>query len=232
MPARQERILSDVLSDMQPWERQDQETDGAWRAFQIYRDLGESRSHAAVGRQVGKSRTWIGLWSTKYNWVQRAALYDSYLDRVALAARVEAIEKMEAVHAQVAGGYIAALTLPLRALSKDRSIIGEGGAVVTIPRQSELEKMETAQLMAVAESAARTFASLTSVERLARRADDAAGLAAQAAPAEGAGVPGTGSMLTSAERAVGFLSALRDAGLKVPLLDALDEAADLEPAEA
>jgi hypothetical protein len=185
-----------------------------------------------VGRQVGKSRTWIGLWSTKYNWVQRAALYDSYLDRVALAARVEAIEKMEAIHAQIAGGYVAAMAMPLRALTRDRAIVGEDGVITHIPRASELEKMPTDQLMAVAESAARTFASLTSVERLARRADDAASLAAQSAPDERAGVPQGATLLTGSERVVGFLSALTDAGIKVPLLEVLDEAVDaLEPAE-
>ena len=210
------------ITDALPWERQDGETDAAWAGFTIYRDMGAERSLAKVADHIGKSSRWVATWSTTYDWHVRAARYDSWLDRKALDARVKAIERMEDTHAQIAGGYIAAMVMPLRALTKDRAITDETGAVVHVPRPSELEKMETAQLIAVAESAARTFASLTSIERLSRHADAAAQLGASAAPEGASGVPASASLLTAEEKVVGFLSALRDAGMKVPLLDVLD----------
>jgi hypothetical protein len=188
--------------------------------------MGPERSQLRVAEHLSRSRQWISIWASKYTWVVRSVAYDSWLDRKALQARVEAIEKMEALHAQVAGGYIAAMAMPLRALTRDRAIVGEDGTITHIPRASELEKMETATLIAIAESAARTFASLTSVERLARRADDAAGMAAQAPADEIGGVPASRSLLSAEDKVVGFLGALRDAGMRVPLLDELDEQID------
>jgi hypothetical protein len=225
------------ITDALPWERQDGETDPAWAAFTVYRDMGTERSLSKVADHVGKSSRHVALWSSRNDWHVRAARFDSYLDRVALDARVKAIERMEDTHAQVAGGYIAAMVMPLRALTKDRAIVDESGAVVHIPRPSELEKMETATLIAVAESAARTFASLTSIERLARHADEASQMGAQAAPEAASGVPASRSLLSAEDKVVGFLSALRDAGMRVPLLDDLDgeeiedaEVVDVEPA--
>ncbi len=65
-----------------PWERAwiklPAESDEAHRAYQIYRDLGEERSCARVGQELGKSRTLMTRWCSKHEWVERAQLFDDY----------------------------------------------------------------------------------------------------------------------------------------------------------
>lgn len=62
------------------------ETSKAYDAFAIYRDLGTGRSVAAAygkstGR-VGKANKVWDDWSSKYQWIERAKLYDAYLANI------------------------------------------------------------------------------------------------------------------------------------------------------
>ena len=66
-----------------PWDRQKGETEKAFEAFAIYRDMGAERTIAAVGRQLAKSRDLIDRWRAKYNWKERVQLYDKYIDKQA-----------------------------------------------------------------------------------------------------------------------------------------------------
>lgn len=68
---------------IKPWERQQGETDKAFEAFAIYRDAGADRSIRQVAKKLNKSSTLIGKWSSKWNWVERAAAYDNDLERQA-----------------------------------------------------------------------------------------------------------------------------------------------------
>lgn len=94
--------------ERQPWERQAKETDAAWRAFQVYRDLPhlppeerpESRSQRAVstrlypGRSPGKGVVKeLGGWSAKWRWVERVNAYDTHLDRQAQEALIAALKR-------------------------------------------------------------------------------------------------------------------------------------------
>lgn len=60
------------------WDRLPKETDKAWEAFQIYRDMGPKRSQRAVGRVLSKSSSLMKRWSQKYNWPDRAHAFDAY----------------------------------------------------------------------------------------------------------------------------------------------------------
>lgn len=67
------------------WDRRSDETDAAWKAFCIYRDLGDERSIAKAlggdGKRAAKRR--YEEWSSKNNWVQRARAWDaSLVDRI------------------------------------------------------------------------------------------------------------------------------------------------------
>ena len=89
-----------------PWERLANESSPAWEAFVKYRDLGSSRSNAAVGQALGKSKCLMDGWSSKHNWVNRCAAFDAEMDRQALAAfrkaREAAIKEMVERHAKQA----------------------------------------------------------------------------------------------------------------------------------
>lgn len=215
------RLHAVIPEPEHPWERLPGESETAFQAWQAYRDMPIPRSTRGVAERLGKSRTVIGHWSVRHGWVTRAALFDSYRDREALKVRMDAIVKMEQQHATIAAGYVGIMAMPLRAIAKDR-VLDTGQ---TMPRSSELEKMSTTELFHLAESAARTFANMTSIERLSR----GAGLPELPA-ATGDPVPRQLDVLTTDERIGRFLDALHDAGLDVTptMIEDAEEADDDE----
>lgn len=90
----------------EPWERQEGETPRAYEAFCVYRDLGAGRSITKTAQTLNKNRTTIGEWSTKYEWVKRAAAWDSEQDRVARRTQIEEIKKMRKKHAALASSML------------------------------------------------------------------------------------------------------------------------------
>ena len=72
-----------------PWERQQGESEKAFAAFVIYRDLGEKRTITEVAKKLTRSRQWINEWKDKWHWKERAALYDQEMQRVARKAARE-----------------------------------------------------------------------------------------------------------------------------------------------
>lgn len=67
---------------VQPWDRRDAETDVAWAAFVVYRDLPPAqRSLRAAGAVLGKAESLLSRWSSKHEWVARAAAKDRDDDR-------------------------------------------------------------------------------------------------------------------------------------------------------
>src|SRR5690606_17803428 len=64
----------------QLWERQGGETDKAYEAFALYRDMGVNRSVRDVAQQLGKSAALIARWSSKKNWVERVSAWDDHED--------------------------------------------------------------------------------------------------------------------------------------------------------
>jgi hypothetical protein len=77
----------------QPWDRQQGEGDKAWLCFSIYRDLPHENPPVPRSQRVVSSRVYpgkspgkgvvkeIGGWSARWRWVERAAAYDTMLDR-------------------------------------------------------------------------------------------------------------------------------------------------------
>lgn len=79
------------------WEKQPGETARAFAAFQIYRDLGPSRTLVKVCEALDKPvhyRVQLGTWSTKYEWVKRSEEFDTYTDKLRLQAMEEEIKAM------------------------------------------------------------------------------------------------------------------------------------------
>lgn len=80
-------------SESVPWEQQPGESSPAFAAFAEYRDLGPERSIDAVVQKLDKSRTLIGRWSGRWEWVKRVHAYDAHLDEVMREARESALAK-------------------------------------------------------------------------------------------------------------------------------------------
>jgi hypothetical protein len=68
----------------QPWERQEKETNKAWNAFRIYRDMDPAdRSLVKVAQKLGfKYPTQTETWSREKDWVSRAGQYDAHIDEL------------------------------------------------------------------------------------------------------------------------------------------------------
>lgn len=77
-----------------PWERQQGESEKAFEAFQLYRDMGLKRSCNDVYTRLSKSRQLISRWKTQWNWDSRAIAYDNYLDA---EARKEAVKNLKSM---------------------------------------------------------------------------------------------------------------------------------------
>lgn len=76
------------------YDRQEGETDQAWQAFVIYRDLGVERSQRLVASQLGISDALAARWSSQWRWLKRVSDYENDLDRAKRAAELKAVEEM------------------------------------------------------------------------------------------------------------------------------------------
>lgn len=86
VPARSNELLphEDQLGDVkQIYDRLDGETVRQFRNFCVYRDMGEARSYRMVAEELGLAYVTIRDLAMLNRWVQRAAAYDEYLERVA-----------------------------------------------------------------------------------------------------------------------------------------------------
>lgn len=65
------------------WERQPTESAQAFEAFAMYRDMGVNRSIRKAAQNLNKAVTTLAEWSSKHEWVKRAAAWDAEQDRIA-----------------------------------------------------------------------------------------------------------------------------------------------------
>lgn len=93
----------ELVAQRRAFERQPGEPSKEWAAFVCYRDLGISRSLAAVSSETGVPKRQLERWSSKWGWVERVAAYEieqDRLDREALRqARNQMIERHQALAA-------------------------------------------------------------------------------------------------------------------------------------
>lgn len=108
------------------WERLPDEGSKAFEAFAIYRDMGlKERSIAKVSKQLGKSKALMDRWSSRYQWVERAAAWDKEQDRVAREAQLEDIKKMRKRHADLATAMLAKAAKALLRIPDDEIKAGD-----------------------------------------------------------------------------------------------------------
>jgi len=88
--------------EIKPWERQPGETEKAWQAFKLYRDLGEGRTLQEVSRKLSKHQSNVSRWSKKWHWQSRVIAWDMECDRQAQKARLKQINQMRDYHSRLA----------------------------------------------------------------------------------------------------------------------------------
>jgi len=115
------------------WERRADETDKAFRAFVVYRDMGTGRAIDRIpqfilgptGAPLYKSVRYFRVWSSQYNWVERVRAYDAHLDDVRRKATEDEIRKeredMRKTHRTIARAMQDRIIAKLMPDPKDRS---------------------------------------------------------------------------------------------------------------
>ncbi len=90
------------MKDHQPWHRLPGETDKAYQAFLVYRDIEPSeRSIVRTASEMAKSRQHIQRWSSQWNWQERTSAWDEEQDDRLLHSRVEYKRKMDEDHLKI-----------------------------------------------------------------------------------------------------------------------------------
>jgi hypothetical protein len=85
-----------------PWDRQEKETEPAFHAFVVYRDMGAERSLTAAAIEAGYSRQQMADFSRKYDWVARVRAWVRRQDQAKTRSELGEIEKMHRRHVRLA----------------------------------------------------------------------------------------------------------------------------------
>lgn len=140
---------AETQAELDLWERQPGETARAFEAFCIYRDMGASRSHRKTGQKLGKNRTTIAEWSSKYEWVKRVAAWDVEQDRIARQKQLQDIKKMRKRHAALASTMLTKAALALQNLKDEEISASEISRMVDVA--SKLERISRGDVGEVVE---------------------------------------------------------------------------------
>lgn len=82
------------MAEKDLWERKENESNKAFQAFCIFRDLGAGRTLAAVAEKLRKSYDLIRRWSKNYFWQNRADAWDKMISEKAAKKAAEEYAKM------------------------------------------------------------------------------------------------------------------------------------------
>ena len=81
-----------MRGELKIWERQPGETEKAYSAFKIFLEM-EDRSISKVAKYLSVSVQNVRKWSSKYNWFERAASYDSSVVESTRQLKIAAIKE-------------------------------------------------------------------------------------------------------------------------------------------
>jgi len=117
------------------WGQQANESEPAYAAFKVYRDMGVSRSLRKAASEVGKARTLIERWSSRHRWGKRVATWDLEQQDLRRDARIVAIGDAEERHGKLARAVLARCAAELGAHHKGRCQTCGRGAEPLTPAQ-------------------------------------------------------------------------------------------------
>lgn len=89
-------------SDIKAWERQSGESEKAFEAFALYRDMGAERTLQAVADELQKSYTLIRRWKTTWKWKDRVIEFDNDKERQAKREAEKGLKEMYARQTKIA----------------------------------------------------------------------------------------------------------------------------------
>lgn len=86
---------------IEPWERQPGETEKAYEAFLIFKNLGPGRTLQKVAEKLRKSGSLIRRWKAQCDWENRVEAYDRENERKEQIATQQARKKMIERHIKI-----------------------------------------------------------------------------------------------------------------------------------
>ncbi len=104
MPRRNGPIKPVAIDLSDPGSRQQGESDQAWEAFVIYRDMVPRRYFTATAKQLGKNPSLIEYWAKRWSWVARCSAWDEAQDRAKRQKILEGMAAMAERHVRIAMG--------------------------------------------------------------------------------------------------------------------------------
>ncbi len=135
------------MSKEKAWERHKGESEKAYEAFSLYRDMGEKRTLTAVAEKLRKSGSLIRRWKDKFDWYERVRLFDNDVEKKAMAKVVEERKKMIERHIGLSMNIQAKALQALQLLSAEelsvkdiREYIKLGTELERISRTLNIEK--------------------------------------------------------------------------------------------
>lgn len=159
----QEELAHLPAGYVEPWTRRPDEGDHAWEMFRFYRDLGPSRTIAMVAEEFKtKLPTLHNTYTSRFDWLARAAAWDKSLDRLYRIGLQEQVKEMSQRHASQIVGTLEALAIPFNEI---RRRVEKGGTTGIL---KGLTNMDVRRLFDLALKGARVMAPLMAAERLAR----------------------------------------------------------------
>lgn len=161
---RADRTDIAIIEDRDPWERQPKETEKAFEAFQIYRDMGVTRSltrlaetlHGSYPKRYGtvqSARATAGAWAGQWAWQRRLEALNLHTDAVRRAEADDRRREMEASHQQLAD------SLKFGVLARLRGLRGRGEGL------PDIEALDPASIETYAE-AAQVAKTVVQIDRL------------------------------------------------------------------
>jgi hypothetical protein len=132
------------------WERREKESDPAWEAFVIYRDMGTRRVQREVCKQVGKHENLISRWAIRHEWKARCLEYDRWLDHMATHDAADALREMRKRHAAIATIALSRAAEKLQSATGDAMTVRDAATLldlaVKVERLSRGEATESTEI--------------------------------------------------------------------------------------
>ena len=88
-------------SNREPWERKHGETEKAFEAFLIYKNLGPGRTQIEVAQKLRKSISLIRRWASDWEWKNRVIAWDSDVEQKAKEAAQKELKAMILRHIKI-----------------------------------------------------------------------------------------------------------------------------------
>lgn len=126
----------DTMIDGDVWDRRKDESEPAYAAFLVYRELEpKDRSQTEVAKRLGKSKQLIARWSQRYAWPIRTAAFDRHKEHRWLEQTLHLRREVAERDLAIAGAMLGKVVMRLRTIDAERMSARECAEWVRVATQ-------------------------------------------------------------------------------------------------